>query len=342
MRSSASTPRRVEVEAHLQRGRAGVRDRRPRRPRLPGGEGARAQRHRVGGARVAGAADHGQPRAGGAAQGGLGLRPADRARGARGLAAAAAGARSAGTRRSASSRSTGGCGRSAACSRRPRARGGPGSTRLLCAAESAPEAALAGIEPVPVHHLAEAVAYLRGEWQPPPPDEPPAGAERLRAGGAGPRRRARPGARAARARDRRGRRPQPAARRAAGHRQDDARAAAAGDPAAARADEALEVTRIHSVAGLLPPGRPLVSRAAVPGAAPHGVGGGDRRRRLGPAARRGEPRAPRRALPRRAAGVPAAARSRRCASRSRTASSAIARVGGQARLPGALPARRRR
>ena len=47
-----------------------------------------------------------------------------------------------------------------------------GLSHLLCAAECAAEAALAGIEPVPLHHLAEAVAYLRGEWQPPPPDEP--------------------------------------------------------------------------------------------------------------------------------------------------------------------------
>jgi len=46
-----------------------------------------------------------------------------------------------------------------------------GLSRLVCAAECAAEAALAGIEPVPVHHLAEAVAYLRGEWQPPPSDE---------------------------------------------------------------------------------------------------------------------------------------------------------------------------
>src|ERR1051325_10510736 len=35
--------------------------------------------------------------------------------------------------------------------------------KLLCPAESAAEAALAGVEPVPVRHLAEAVAYLRGE-----------------------------------------------------------------------------------------------------------------------------------------------------------------------------------
>jgi magnesium chelatase family protein len=48
-----------------------------------------------------------------------------------------------------------------------------GLSRLLCAAECGAEAALAGIQPVPVHHLAEAVAYLRGEWQPPPPDELP-------------------------------------------------------------------------------------------------------------------------------------------------------------------------
>jgi magnesium chelatase family protein len=38
-----------------------------------------------------------------------------------------------------------------------------GLSRLLCAAESAPEAALAGIEAIPIRHLAQAVAYLRGE-----------------------------------------------------------------------------------------------------------------------------------------------------------------------------------
>src|SRR3954454_19723996 len=43
-----------------------------------------------------------------------------------------------------------------------------GIDRLLCAAESCAEAALAGIEPVPVRHLADAVAYLRGERQPEP------------------------------------------------------------------------------------------------------------------------------------------------------------------------------
>jgi magnesium chelatase family protein len=49
-----------------------------------------------------------------------------------------------------------------------------GLTHLVCAAESAPEVALAGIEPVGVRHLADAVAYLRGERDPPevpPPDD---------------------------------------------------------------------------------------------------------------------------------------------------------------------------
>src|SRR5207302_2647183 len=43
-----------------------------------------------------------------------------------------------------------------------------GSRRLVCAAESGAEVALAGVEPVPVRHLAEAVAYFRGERAPPP------------------------------------------------------------------------------------------------------------------------------------------------------------------------------
>src|SRR4029077_2600148 len=46
--------------------------------------------------------------------------------------------------------------------------GGGGLGRMLGAAESAPEAALAGIEPVPVRHLAEAAAYLRGDAEPSP------------------------------------------------------------------------------------------------------------------------------------------------------------------------------
>jgi magnesium chelatase family protein len=41
--------------------------------------------------------------------------------------------------------------------------------RLVCAAESGPEVALAGVEPIPVHHLADAVAYLSGTHEPPEP-----------------------------------------------------------------------------------------------------------------------------------------------------------------------------
>jgi magnesium chelatase family protein len=44
-----------------------------------------------------------------------------------------------------------------------------GSERLVCAAESGAEVALAGIEPVPVHHLREAVDYFRGYKAPPRP-----------------------------------------------------------------------------------------------------------------------------------------------------------------------------
>ncbi len=43
-----------------------------------------------------------------------------------------------------------------------------GLVRVVCARECAAETALAGIEPVGVEHLAEVVAYLRGEIEPPP------------------------------------------------------------------------------------------------------------------------------------------------------------------------------
>lgn len=43
-----------------------------------------------------------------------------------------------------------------------------GLRRLLCPRASAPEAALAGIEPIPLEHLAEAAAYLRGRHRPGP------------------------------------------------------------------------------------------------------------------------------------------------------------------------------
>ena len=149
---------------------------------------------------------------------------------------------------------------------------------LVCAAESAPEAALAGIEPIAVRHLAEVVEYFRGHIDAPafePIDE------HAIESGAVP--------------DLADLRGQERARRAL-------EIAAAGShnlllmgppgtgktmlarrlpgilPTLAR-EEALEVTRIHSVSGLLPAGRALVSvppfRAPHHGAsAPAIVGGG--------------------------------------------------------------------
>jgi magnesium chelatase family protein len=141
-----------------------------------------------------------------------------------------------------------------------------GVKRVMCAAESAPEAALAGVEPVPVRDLAEAVAYFRGEIDV-PSFEPHS--ERGSDNGGGP--------------DLGDVRGQERARRAL-------EIAAAGShnllligppgtgktmlarrlpgilPPLSR-QEALEVTRIHSVAGLLPQGRALMS--APPFRAPH-------------------------------------------------------------------------
>ena len=109
-----------------------------------------------------------------------------------------------------------------------------GLRRLVCAAESAPEAALAGIEPVRrsasrrgrrvlprTHRRAGLRADRRGRHR-----------ERR---GSGSRRSARPGARQARARDRRSRLAQPPADGPSGNREDDARPATAGHSPDARA-----------------------------------------------------------------------------------------------------------
>jgi magnesium chelatase family protein len=139
-----------------------------------------------------------------------------------------------------------------------------GLERVLCAAESAAEAALAGIEPVGFRHLADTVAYLRGELEPDPVvpsrahDPPPE-----------------PDLADVRGQER-------------GRRALEIAAAGAhnlllvGPPGTGKTmlgrrlpgllpplnlEEAFEVTRIHSVAGLLPPEQPLVERP--PFRAPH-------------------------------------------------------------------------
>jgi magnesium chelatase family protein len=153
-----------------------------------------------------------------------------------------------------------------------------GLRRVVCAVESAPEAALAGVEPVAVRHLAEAVAYLRGEID--APDFEPLPEDRLQQDGV-------PDLADVRGQERARRALEIAA--AGAHNLLLAGPPGTGKTMLARRlpgilptltrQEALEVTRIHSVAGLLPPGRPLVTvppfRAPHHGAsAPAVVGGG--------------------------------------------------------------------
>jgi magnesium chelatase family protein len=139
-----------------------------------------------------------------------------------------------------------------------------GLTRVLCAREAASEAALAGIEAVPLRHLAEAVAYLRGEGEPPPV-----------ADAAPPPEEQQPDLADVRGQERARRALELAA--AGRHNLLLAGPPGTGKTMLARRlpsllppltpSEALEVTRIHSVAGVLSPDRPLVTRA--PFRAPH-------------------------------------------------------------------------
>ncbi len=140
-----------------------------------------------------------------------------------------------------------------------------GSRRLVCAAESGAEVALAGVEPVPVRHLAEAVAYFRGEHGPPPVHADPRGEPAVLV----------PDIAEVRGQERARRALEIAA--AGSHNLLFAGPPGIGKTMLARRlpgilpvlDDAaaLEVTRIHSIAGLLPPGAGLVR--TPPFRAPH-------------------------------------------------------------------------
>ena len=131
--------------------------------------------------------------------------------------------------------------------------------------------ALAGVEPIGVRHLAEAVAYLRGERDPPEPPPPDDDFEAL----AGV-----PDLADVRGQERARRALEIAA--AGGHNLLFAGPPGTGKTMLARRlpgilpllddDAALEVTRIHSVARRARARRRARPRAAVPRAAPLGLG----------------------------------------------------------------------
>jgi magnesium chelatase family protein len=134
-----------------------------------------------------------------------------------------------------------------------------GFGRLLCAEASASEASLAGVEPIPVQHLAEVVAYLRGEIDPPPFEPSTNGVAEQQDD---------LDLADVRGQDRARRALELAA--AGGHNLLLAGPPGTGKSMLARrlpgilpaltAEESLEVTRIYSAAGLLSPERPLIDR----------------------------------------------------------------------------------
>ena len=133
-----------------------------------------------------------------------------------------------------------------------------GLGHLVCAVDSAAEAALAGVEPVAARHLAEVVGYLRGEYRPPPFEAPSNGYRMPEV----------PDLKDVRGQERARRALELAA--AGGHNLLLAGPPGIGKSMLARRlpgvlpamtrDEALEVTRIHSVVGLLSRERPLIDR----------------------------------------------------------------------------------